>query len=223
MAKDPEIIRERGERARLVRKMTDLGIDAFAKFVGVSNRTIKGWEGSQAGGLTEKGAEKLINAAKRHGLHCSIVWLLHGIGPQPILTKETYNKPVLANEFPKDSKSKLCLSDIAKKEMQYFHKVNPGAVTIQIFDDAMEPYFCFGDIVGGQRKVAKNIAAAINKDCIIETEDHQILCRRVTRGSKANLYNLSCINPNTVVDPIVTSNVRLLSAAPVIWMRKIND
>jgi transcriptional regulator with XRE-family HTH domain len=216
------IIKDRGKRFRMLRLMTNSSIDAFAEQIGVSGRTIKGWEQAKGGGVHEKAAEKAVEAARRLKVEYNVLWLMHGIGSQPILIAEEYNKPLTVESLPKTKKPKSLNSSI-KKEIKFFHKNNPSSVTLQIADDSMEPYYNVGDIVGGQLIGGDRINNIINTDCIVETSEHQILCRYVTKGSKNNLYNLICVNRKTQTEPAIINDVKLISAAPIIWIRRLNN
>lgn len=205
---------ERGKRVRLVRNMTDLTIDDFASKIGVSNRTIKYWENGEAGGLSEKGAEKIVEANDTLNIECSTIWLLYGAGSHPILVGEPYSKSLsLTNDLHDEHDKSI------KKEIRYFHANNLNAITMQITDDGMEPYFIVGDFVGGKRKQNKEIKNALHQDCIIETKNKQFLCRRLLPGSKPKLFNLCCINQKTNA-PFIINDVEIISAAPIIWIRR---
>lgn len=216
-----EIKKERGKRTRVIRSMLSLSIKAFAKEMGISDRTIKSWEHGNAGGLTEKGANKIIVAAQKHGLICELTWLMHGVGAQPNSTDPTFNKPILIKEQPAEMviANKRPIDPGIKNEIDCFHANNANAITLQITDDGMQPYILSSSIVGGRRKTGTGIDEMLYEDCIVETKDHQTLCRRLTPGTEANRYNLSCLNPNT--KQIALNNTELLSAARVIWYRKV--
>lgn len=205
---------ERGKRVRLVRNMTDLTIDDFANKIGVSNRTIKYWENGESGGLSEKGAEKIVEANDILNIQCNVIWLLYGAGSQPILTGKSYNNALsLTNNITNDS------NDSIKKEAHYFISTNFNAITMQITDDGMEPYLIAGDIVGGKRKQNKDIKNALHKDCIIEIKNQQLFCRRLLPGTKPKLFNLCCINQKTSA-PFIITDMEIISAAPIIWLRR---
>lgn len=205
---------ERGKRVRLVRNMTDMTIDVFANKIGVSNRTVKYWENGDFGGLSEKGAEKIVAANNILKIQCSIIWLLYGEGSYPILTGKPYSPNFsLKNNRLNDYDEKI------QEEVHYFISNNLNAVTMQIVDDSMEPCFIIGDIVGGKRRKNKEIKNALHKDCIIETKKQQLLCRRLLPGTKTKLFNLCCINQKTN-SPFIITDVEIISAAPIIWLRR---
>lgn len=205
---------ERGKRVRLVRNMTDLTIDDFADKIGVSNRTVKYWENGESGGLSEKGAEKIVEASDILNIQCSIIWLLYGAGFHPILTGKSYN-----NALPLENNITNDFNDSIKKEAHYFISNNLNAITMQITDDGMEPYLIAGDIVGGKRKQNRDIKSALHRDCIIETKNQQLFCRRLLPGAKPKLFNLCCINQKASA-PFIITDIEIISAAPIIWIRR---
>ncbi|MCK4608351.1 MAG: hypothetical protein KAT71_02625 [Gammaproteobacteria bacterium] len=215
------LVKERASRVRILRGMTNLTIKSFSAEAGVSVRALKNWESGSLAGLTDKAAEKLSLAAERCGIHASNLWLMYGSGAQPIMLGEIYNKADVVNEPPVAYGSRFQISAAIKKEMKFFKRLNPGAVTMQILDDSMEPYYRIGDLVCGIRKMGAEVIHALNQDCIIETAGEVALCRRITKGAQEGRYNLSCINPNTTVEPSIVSDVEVFSAAPIILIRRL--
>jgi transcriptional regulator with XRE-family HTH domain len=212
--------KERGKRTRIIRSMLGLSVKAFAKNIGYSDRTVKSWEHANAGGLTERGADKIIRAATQLGLICELTWLMHGIGAQPVSTDPVFNKPITINEQPsKIIAIKKVIDAGGKNEIACFHTNNANAITLQITDDSMQPYYIIGSIVGGKRTTGAEIDKILYEDCIVETRNKQTLCRRLTPGTMPNCYNLTCLNPNTKQTNIY--DIELLSAARVIWYRKL--
>ena len=205
---------ERGKRVRLIRNMIDLTIDEFANKIGVSNRAVKYWENGKGGGLSEKGAEKIVSSCNKIGLQCNVIWLLHGTETQPILTDNSHSASFLLTNHLSNA-----YDNLIKKEIQYFHTNNSNAITMSITDNSMEPFYSIGDIVGGKRKYNKDLGKAVHQNCIIETKKQQILCRRLLPGTQPDLFNLCCINQRTS-EPFVSIDIEIISAAPIIWLRR---
>lgn len=205
---------ERGKRVRLIRNMVGLTIDEFAIKIGVSNRAVKYWENGEAGGLSEKGAEKIVASCNKIGLQCNLIWLLHGAESQPILTDNSYNASFLAVNLLNHA-----YDNAIRKEIHYFHSNNSDAITMQIADNGMEPFFNEGDIIGGKRKHNKELIKILDQDCIIETKDQRIFCRRLLPGSQPDLFNLCCTNPKTC-ERFVITDIEIATAAPIIWIRR---
>ena len=72
--------KERGRRLKLLRSMTGLPRKALEQKYHISASTIQSWEDAKAGGLTEKGAKRVIQVFHKEGIQCSLNWLLHGLG-----------------------------------------------------------------------------------------------------------------------------------------------
>jgi hypothetical protein len=62
---------------------------------------------------------------------------------------------------------------------------------------------------------------AIGKDCIIETENGEILCRRIGNGNELSSYHLCALNNLTSVYPPNLYDVKIKSVAPIsrVWKR----
>jgi transcriptional regulator with XRE-family HTH domain len=216
------IKRERGKRVRVIRSMLDFSIKELAKKIGFSDRTVKSWEQGDAGGLTEKGANKIIAVAEKNDLRCELTWLMHGVGAQPSSSNPIFNKPMVINEQPsKMIASKKIIDSGIKNEIDCFHANNANAIILQITDDSMEPTFISGAIVGGRRQTFAAINELLYQDCIVETSNNQTLCRRLTPGTQPDRFNLRCLNQNTRQATTELNDVELLSAAMVTWYRKI--
>lgn len=76
--------RSRAKRLKIVRGMTTLSTKAIGKKYSYLNEvTFRGWESCRHGGLTEKGAKKVIDMLEQEKVKCSIEWLLFGTGEWP--------------------------------------------------------------------------------------------------------------------------------------------
>lgn len=211
----------RGKRLRLIRKMSNLNLNDLANKYNFGISTIKYWECGKGEGLSIKGAKKIIKAMQSEGVQCSYAWLMNGIGLQP-----QFVDVCLSNKV---KQSKLSDSNIYEEEksidqeIALFCKSISDAVTLNIFDDGMEPIYCYNDSIGGKRVYDQDLHSVMNKDCIVETEDNQILCRRIAQGNDKDSFNLYCINSSTKANPPNMYNIKLLSAAPIsrIWKRSV--
>jgi hypothetical protein len=73
----------RGERVRRVRNMANLSRPALCDKSDFKIDTLIGWEVARHGGLTEKGAQKLIHRIAQEGVICTVEWLLHELKGLP--------------------------------------------------------------------------------------------------------------------------------------------
>ena len=184
----------------------------FREKYGISAGTLRGWEEARLTGLTEKNVERLIPVLKGESVQCSIGWLLHGEGTSPMaLDKATL--PKIQN--PSEQNTALAA------ELDVFCKHHAHAVYIKIEDDGMEPFYQQGSYVAGERLYQEGIDTAIGEHCIIETQNGEILLRMLREGTQKDKYTLQCVNLTTQLRNPILYDVDLLSAAPVIWYRRI--
>jgi len=213
--------KERGKRLRLVRKMSGLTLKELAEKYNLGVSTIKYWECATNQGLSSKGAKKIINAMQNQGIQCSYMWLMHGIGLPPqfldIHRHDSTNNPKSTDQVVYEEEKSIA------HEISLFCESIIDAITLTIFDDGMEPIYAMGDGVGGKRLYGEDITKTIGKNCIVETADKQLLCRRVAQSSNAGNFNLYCINPHTLASPPHLYDVTLVSAAPIsrVWRRLV--
>ncbi len=195
---------ERSKRLITVRKMTNLSRESIEQKYDLSASTLQAWETPKQGGLTQKGAKRIVEILEKEGIQCSTDWLLDGIGigPQVIGADKS------------DSESALV------SEILTFRTHNLDATDMVVKDDGMEPFYCIGDYVGGKQRQGDAIPTAIGKNCIVETSEGETLLRYLRSGSKPHHYTLLCLNAETTLTHSVLSDVELRSAAPVIWHRK---
>lgn len=211
----------RGKRLRLIRKMSNLNLNDLANKYNFGISTIKYWECGKNQGLSAKGAKKIIQAIQSEGVQCSYAWLMDGIGLPP-----QFIDVCLGNKAKQPELNGLSAYEeevSIDQEISLFCKSVSNAITLNIFDDGMEPIYSYNDSIGGKRIYEQDLHNAVNKDCIIETEDNQILCRRIAQGNSKDSFNLYCINSSTKANPPNMYNVKLLSAAPIsrIWKRSV--
>lgn len=219
--------KERGKRLRLVRKMSCLTLNDLSTKYDFGASTIKYWECAKCNGLSAKGAKKIIGAIQNEGVQCSFMWLMYGIGSPPQFIDIRYNTSSNADSSDKDigfiDQATYDEELAIECEMNLFCEKIAQAITLTVLDDGMAPFYSMGDSVGGKRLYGDNLVKAIGKDCIVETVDNQVLCRRIAKGSGPDTFNLCCTNPNTLANPPHLYDVNLLSVAPIsrIWRRMV--
>lgn len=181
----------------------------------LSARTLKNWEYGHGSGLTEEGAKRMIGIYQKEHINCSITWLLEGIGSPPEPRHHKSYQP----------KSQIKISDSLSTidaEQAYFKSLHAEAVTFEIKDDAMAPFYQPNDIVGGIRHYAHDIHYLVDCDCIIETKDGETWLRRLQLSTIPDRYNLYACNISTKIERPTLYAVDILTAAPVmrIWRGK---
>lgn len=209
----------RGRRLKSLRKMADLSRKAMTLKHEISASTVQAWEEGKSGGLTTKGAQRVIAALKNEGVFCTLEWLLHGEGQSPYVTEKAFlGARENTSEFP--NPVTLSDADIIAKELNVFRTLNHDVLDMLVYDDGMYPHYQPGDTVAGKRFHGVNMAELIGRDCIIEIKTGEVLCRRLRAGKKPNLYSLQCTYLETIASEPLRYDVEILSAAAIIWHRK---
>jgi hypothetical protein len=170
----------------------------------VSIPALKAWELGLAGGLTEKGAEKLIPRFRELGIYCSAPWLLHGIG-----TEATFQTESLQTNAAEDAQ-------IAKELLCFRSQGN--TLTAVIKDDGMLPTLPPETLVGGI--MINDLQTALEQKCIIVTQDDETFVRILLAAKAAGYYDLECANKQPHLAKKIIKNVKVKAAAPIIWIRR---
>jgi hypothetical protein len=165
--------------------------------------TYKGWETARFGGLTDKGAQKVVEKLKVYGINCSVNWLLYGIGALPFQDQSAIARV--------DEAFDDCAEQISK-ELAVF-KSQENAIDFCIIDDSMSPWYLPGDIIAGI-KVSSLDRDGV--DCIIQLPSGEVLLRKVHQGKAEGCYNLLTHKSD---GPLLTQ-VPLNFIAPVLWWRR---
>ncbi len=71
----------------------------------------------------------------------------------------------------------------------------------------------------GEVKTLNNLRV-INAVWANPAKENEVLLRRLRKGSQLGLYTLICLNPEASVVEYALHDREILSAAPVIWMRR---
>ncbi len=203
----------RGKRLRTVRSMAGLTRDQVEKKYGLSAYTVQSWEAARAGGLTKRGAERVIPMVRNEGIYCTVDWLLHGVGEPPRPTYLQIN-PKPEPDYVQNEASTII------QELLLFRSLNRDAIDLVVSDDGMDPFYCQGDYVAGKRYFEEMIARLVGHNCIVQTDNNLILLRRIKLSKSSGMYNLICLNPDTTIEATTLYEQKLVSAAPVIWHRR---
>jgi transcriptional regulator with XRE-family HTH domain len=212
---------ERAKRVRIIRKMTGLSRAEFGKKTGITSTTLQHWENPERG-FPEDVAEKLIKAAQICRVECPYEWLMYGIGLGPrhqnrFEILEDYAPPEIKKIWSKDAQTTFI-----QQELAAFLNHHSESIELLVLDDAMSPGYLQGDIVAGIRKYGNDISKLMNKDCIVTVEGGETYLRTIVEGNIPNHYNLLPANVKTTARNPLLRDVKLISAAFVIWLRRID-
>lgn len=198
-------IKQRGQRILELRKKL-LGVSRadFCKGFKWSAQSLKAWELSWGGGLSEDRAKDLVkHLREKYDIHTTASWLMHGIGMPPRAVTAGFE--ISAEE-----------EEHIAKELLMFRELS-GSVDAIMQDDGMIPAFYPGDFVGGI--LTSSYEVAIDKECIITDASGQTYIRTLKKGDKKNFYHLVCCNTSTSL-PKEIKNISIQSVAPIVWIRR---
>lgn len=74
---------EEGERLRRIRNLANLSRKVLCDEAEININTYIGYEVGRYGGLTKKGADKIIHYLSSKGVYFSMEWLMNGVGKGP--------------------------------------------------------------------------------------------------------------------------------------------
>lgn len=215
----------RADRLKIARKLTGLTLEEIPEKFGISKHTFYAWE-SGRNPIRDKSIPKIINALRQVGVYCTSEWLMQGEGASPrfrneIPIEENDSSEIIKKEIPEKIPSVYAEMAIFS-EIKTFQKVNKNSEVKIITDDAMMPLYAPGEYVGGICFFREDIdKKALNTNCIVQMQDGSYHVRHLSKGELPGTYDLSALNCNSKVTKCVLSNVSILSAAPIIWHRKI--
>lgn len=204
----------RASRLKRMRRLTFLSRKEFAKKHTFSPGTLQNWETARFGGLTEKGARLILKAFKQEGIFCSYEWLMLGVGDGPVFAKSSM-KNMQNNTFVQYPQG----VGVAQ-ELKFFMQMHPGAVSIQLPDDSLEPYMSKGDWLCG---VSCNIARRdeiLGKLCILELKDGRMVVRYVKEITHDGLVSFAAANPFSLAQLLQEEKVLVQRVVPVLWWRR---
>ncbi|MFT3741113.1 MAG: hypothetical protein QM752_00245 [Gammaproteobacteria bacterium] len=210
----PEV---RAARLRRLRNMANLSRKDLCDKAGININTYIGYEVARYGGLTRWGAEKVVACAVKEGVHCTYNWLMFNIGEPPSV-RIGYELTVTFDQ----SSGQLITPDqentFIVQEILLFKRQHSGAIDYIVPDDAMSPDYQLSDVVAGIQK-SKEFSSCLGQDCIVQTNEDEILLRKLYPGKRKGHYSLIATNPKTHVVSI-HYDIILKYVAPIIWHRK---
>ena len=210
-----------GERLRRARVLAGLSTRReFETKYRISANTLQGWEQGK-NPLSKKGARRVVEAFTHEGLICTMEWLLHGTGMPP----RPYEMLRIGINTTRNTLKNIDQLNVQEeehiyKETQLFRDHYQGSIVLSIADDSMLPYFKQGDYVGGVQVANEDLSRYLNELCVLELENNVILARLLQKGSRDGVYTISCTNPTSKTAPLNLIDVKIISAAPIIWHRK---
>jgi hypothetical protein len=219
--KDPSVIgKERADRLRRLRNLANLSRKELCDGANININTYIGYEVVRYGGLTKKGADKVVRYIATKGVYTTIEWLMYDLGPGPqVITDDIQD--VVGEDVCKPIFDHSQEMQKIAEEVYLFHRHYKPAMECRIDDDGMSPKYDVGDYVAGILYSGSPIGNLVGLDCIVKTTEGQLLVRSLCNGRVKGHYTLTCNNPKTTVIHPVLHDVKLISAAYIIWHRRV--
>lgn len=210
----------KAERVKRIRHLANLSREEICAGGDINLATLISWELGRFGGLSHKGATRLISRVAKEGVFCSLDWLLYEVGAGPQVVAD-YKKVAQEKNFEHVTPpANFDETTVIVEELMLFRKLNKHAIDFIIDDDAMFPFFGIGDYVGGTKRTGENLKSLISLDCIVQIKDGRILVRRLQSGPKNKTFNLVGTNLQSKSNTSIIYDVEVHSAAPIIWHRR---
>ncbi|MBX9705270.1 MAG: hypothetical protein K5Q00_03360 [Gammaproteobacteria bacterium] len=186
----------RAERLKKLRNLANLTREDICNAPGLNVNTFKGWELGRFGGLTKDGAERVIARVAQENVLCSLDWLLHNQGANPI---------VIA------SNASTAVSDESiQKELSLFQALFNNILYTEIQESQITGHYQLGDIVAGVKLSADSIAGLIGQVCIVETERHEIVAMKLLKSIGGNQFLLRSLSGDTQTETTLISAARII-------------
>jgi transcriptional regulator with XRE-family HTH domain len=208
----------KGERLKRIRHLANLTREELCAGSEINLTTLISWEVGRFGGLSAKGASRVIQRVASEGVYCSSEWLLYDIGAGPEVRadyRKTQYQPEIDNDIRISSDDSILI-----EELMLFRKLNKHAIDFIIEDDVMFPHYSIGDYVAGTKRFGVKISSLVSWDCIVQINDGRIVMRKLQLGPRNNSYNLISTNLQTKAKDAIIYDVELISAAPILWHRR---
>ncbi|MCK4608623.1 MAG: hypothetical protein KAT71_04000 [Gammaproteobacteria bacterium] len=205
-----------GGRLKYLREFAHLDRNEAGHLARVAHDTYKDWENNKTN-LTTTRAYWLIDALQAYGIDCSIEWLLTGELDPPQKDSTFFIKNPIKINLKDEKKQKQI-----QEEYSLFCRHNPCATHLVVADNAMLPTYEPEDIVAGIQYPPKKIENLIGQNCIVTLKNNEVMLRNLQASSTENCYTLLATNTQSS-SALIVHNAELISAAPVIWLRKLGQ
>lgn len=215
----PKNKKERANRLKTLRKISRLSRPEITKNYGISYANFQNWENARFNGLSEEGAQRMIDACKMVGVEATLAWLMYGVEPGPVVTEKFYIKdnPVLALTAIANLSESDDMINIARELILFKQNYQGKVLALFVEDDGMEPSYLIGECVAGKALRGEDILQLVNQDCIVEVNG-KLWLRHLRVGSETQRFDLICNNPRTTKSTI--KNAQVTCAAPILWVRR---
>ena len=170
--------------------------------------------------LSEEWGRRFCQALQKEKVLCITEWLFKGTGTPP---KRLHDQEfAIMHERQLIEDSKIFNDETAiKQEIKAFIAGHKDNILSIVKDDAMSPFFEFGDYVGGRRIPQESIEQMLGEKCLIEVKPGEYLVRHFTLEEDSKDYLLSATNPKSSVQrPLLFVN-DIVGLYQIIWIRRL--
>ncbi|PHQ78809.1 MAG: hypothetical protein COB66_08135 [Coxiella sp. (in: Bacteria)] len=210
--------RFRADRVKILRQMTGLSHVEFDTQFDIPIGSSENWESAHYGGLTDMAAQKIVESAPKLGLSCSYTWLMDGLGVGPLYS--TSSDSALKQRHNRSNPAEQV--QLIYQELLIIRKFyNNDVIHSVVENDGMLPFLKVGDYVAGPRYYASQVGQLVGENCLVELEDKRILIRQI-KEMQAQRYTLVCLNPYTSLPLPALYDTKVISAAPILWVRRLD-
>jgi transcriptional regulator with XRE-family HTH domain len=162
------ICKTRGLRLKEARQAANLTLKEMSRCGLINFNTLCGWELGKHGGLTERGAIKVVERLSKCGVTCSVEWLLYGIGAKPY-----------RNETELLPKSFMSLDQWKHAHIDLLNRLYPNFLSLTVNDNTMSPEFNPKDYVCGYPTTPDLLTKASHKIIIAKLSNGEKLLRKL--------------------------------------------
>ena len=179
----PNSSQARANRLREVRKLARLTLRGMCEGGSINFNTLCGWEVARHGGLTARGAEKVVERLLHEGIVCSVDWLMRGKGipPLPMTSKD----PLL-----RVPRGRASLRDFIPNQIRLIEQQFPDFIGLIIQDRAMEPQYAYGDYVTGMPLLLDALSDVVGKAVIAKLDNGKLYCRYLLQEGETEQFSL---------------------------------
>ena len=209
----------KAKRLKRVRNLANLSREEFCSDGEINLATLISWEVGRFGGLSKKGATNIVKRVAKEGVFVTSEWLLYEVGVGPEVRVDFKKLPKQKDNIKMEGRLPSEKTRIME-ELMIFKKLNKDSIDFIVHDDAMLPHYQPGDYVAGTKRFKDKIKALIGYDCVVQTSDGQILMRNLQCGPRDDSFNLVPTNLQAKTKNTIIYDVKLASAAPIIWHRR---
>lgn len=180
---------ERAERLKKVRGMSGLNRKSFSQKYQIPIATMQNWEAPRFGGLSERGARKIIQYLACEGVYVSHEWLMLGVGNGPQIAGTSTGRSIGKAQRVFDSEQ-------TEKEVSNLKKLYKKSTVYELQEEGMLPHYSPGDsFIGVLKEGGQAQSGLVNCLCIVQLEGGERVLRYVkqivTRGRQVSLYAIN--------------------------------